>query len=150
MGMKVRAVCGVPVVRPMRERLAAAGNCTKPDRHEPGLYCGYPTPCPFHAPPQKGTFDMTEDPPSLITLLRRAWRTQNGRVAIIGAAGLTIWALAADYALSAPPSPALVPDLDPKRPPSFTHRMTMRMDPPEREIDDIVIAPVGGALPFDY
>lgn len=22
--------------------------CDKPDRHAPGLKCGYPTPCPYH------------------------------------------------------------------------------------------------------
>jgi hypothetical protein len=22
--------------------------CTKPDRHEPRMKCGYPLPCPFH------------------------------------------------------------------------------------------------------
>jgi hypothetical protein len=37
-------------VAAMRIGKADAGKaCEKPDRHEPGMKCGYPRPCPWHA-----------------------------------------------------------------------------------------------------
>lgn len=37
--------------------------CQQPDRHEPGLTCGYPLPCPWHTvtpQPQTGRITLPE------------------------------------------------------------------------------------------
>lgn len=33
-------------------------HCSKPDRHEPRLQCGYPLPCPYH-PRKRDLFALT-------------------------------------------------------------------------------------------
>ena len=39
-------------------------NCTKPDRDQPELVCGYPLPCPYHTV----TIDTTAEPVATITI----------------------------------------------------------------------------------
>lgn len=33
----------------LKQRLEETGKCTKPDRHNPDMYCGWPEPCPWHS-----------------------------------------------------------------------------------------------------
>lgn len=93
--------------------------------------------------------------PSWLDVARAAWRSPKGRIAIAGAAGFALGAL-----LSRRPEPSRLEEssrvdarpVEPSRSPGRL-RMAMEMAEPIRRTapaNDIVIAPAGGALPYDY
>lgn len=55
--------------------------CSKPDRDEPGMICGYPLPCPWHS----AVIDLSSDPPRVIMPLTALPKTMR-RVKEIGEA----------------------------------------------------------------
>ncbi|MEE9598359.1 MAG: hypothetical protein V3V96_16425 [Acidiferrobacterales bacterium] len=54
--------------------------CKRPDRHCPGLVCGYPLPCPHHT----AAIDLVPEPPTITipTTARAAWRSRRKLIEI--------------------------------------------------------------------